>query len=176
MPAGNPFVNRAGARPEIYDYGLRNPWRFSFDRENGDMAIADVGQDAVEEVDFRKQGAEAGINYGWRVFEGTQRFAPGSAPGAVGPVLEHSHRAGWCSIIGGYVVRDPAVPSLKGRYVYGDNCKGDVYSARLAQGGARGDHSLGLHVPSISSFGEDSRGRVYVASLEGPVYRLAARH
>ena len=175
IPPGNPFRTRAGARPEIYAYGLRNPWRFSFDRRTGDLTIADVGQNAVEEVNFRRRGTGRGANFGWRVFEGSRRFAGGSAPGAVRPVVEKSHSRGWCSITGGYVVRDPALPALRGRYVYGDYCQGRLRAVRLTSGRARADRDLGLRVGSLSSFGEDARGRVYATSLAGPVYRLSPR-
>jgi glucose/arabinose dehydrogenase len=176
VPRSNPFVGRSGARPEIYAYGLRNPWRFSFDRRAGDLAIADVGQNASEEIDFVRRGRGKGANFGWRPFEGFRRFAPGEdAPGHVRPVLTHSHGAGWCSITGGYIVRDPGVPALAGRYVYGDFCLGRIRAARLRSGGARDDRALPVAgVSSLSSFGEDARGRVYVTSLEGPVYRLAS--
>jgi hypothetical protein len=175
IPASNPFVGRAGARPEIYSYGLRNPWRFSFDRRTGDLAIGDVGQDAVEEIDFVPKGRGRGANFGWRPFEGNRRFVSGeSAPGHVGPVIVQTHGDGWCSITGGYVVRDPGLHALAGRYVYGDFCLGRIYAARLRAGGATGDGPLALpRVSALSSFGEDARGRVYVTSLDGPVYRLA---
>jgi glucose/arabinose dehydrogenase len=174
VPAGNPFAGRSGARPEIYSYGLRNPWRFSFDQRTGDIVIADVGQNAVEEIDFRRRGTARGVNFGWRPWEGRRRNFNEPAPGAVFPQLTHSHSDGWCSITGGYIVRDRALGDLYGRYVYGDYCKGQLRSVKLSQSRATGDRSLGLKtVASISSFGEDARGRVYVASLRGPVYRLA---
>jgi glucose/arabinose dehydrogenase len=176
IPPGNPFVSRAGARTEIYSYGLRNPWRFSFDRRTGDLAIGDVGQNAVEEIDFARRGRARGVNYGWRPWEGRRRNFDEPAARAVFPVLTKSHDAGWCSITGGHVVRDPELPALAGRYVYGDFCLGQIRSATLRPGGARNDRSLGLtRVENLSSFGEDASGRVYVTSLEGPVYRLAAR-
>ena len=107
VPADNPFRGRGGARGEIYSYGLRNPWRFSFDRRTGDLAIGDVGQNAVEEIDFVRRGKGAGANFGWRPFEGRSRYAPGeNAPGHVPPVITRSHGDGWCSITGGVVVRD----------------------------------------------------------------------
>jgi glucose/arabinose dehydrogenase len=175
VPSSNPFVNRSGARPEIYSYGLRNPWRFSFDRSTGDLTIGDVGQNAVEEIDFARRGEASGANYGWRPFEGRRRNFDEPAPNAVAPVIELSHDDGNCSVTGGYVVRDPAVPALRGRYVYGDFCKGQLRSARLSAGSASGDRSLGLRkVGELSSFGEDALGRVYVVSLSGAVYRLAA--
>jgi glucose/arabinose dehydrogenase len=176
VPGDNPFVGRSGARDEVYAYGLRNPWRFSFDRTTGDMAIADVGQNQIEEVDFAGRGDARGVNYGWRVWEGRRRVYPSeSAPGAVFPVLTYSHEGGGCSVTGGYVVRDPALRALAGEYVYGDYCLGRIRAVRLGPGSARADHSLGLHVSQLSSFGEDSGGRVYATSLDGPVYRLAAR-
>jgi glucose/arabinose dehydrogenase len=177
VPPSNPFVNRPGARPEVFAYGLRNPWRFSFDRVTGDLTIGDVGQDAVEEIDFAPRGRARGRNFGWRPFEGNRRNFDEPAPGAVKPVITQTHRDGWCSITGGYVVRDRAVPALYGRYVYGDYCKGQIRSARLSAGRAAGDARVaGLPtVPSLDSFGEDAGGRVYVVSGNGPVYRLAAR-
>ena len=175
VPSSNPFVGRAGARPEIYSYGLRNPWRFSFDRSTGDLTIGDVGQGAIEEIDFASKGEARGVNYGWRPFEGRRRNFEEPAPGAVEPVLELTHDDGNCSVTGGYVVRDPQLSSLTGRYVYGDFCRGELRSARLSAGSASGDRSLGLKtVDQLSSFGEDALGRVYVVSLAGPVYRLAA--
>jgi glucose/arabinose dehydrogenase len=175
VPASNPFVDRSGARPEIYSYGLRNPWRFSFDRTTGDLSIGDVGQNKIEEIDFARKGDASGANYGWRPFEGNSRHSPGEdAPNAVAPVIELTHDDGNCSVTGGYVVRDPSLPALAGRYVYGDFCKGQLRSARLSTGSASGDRSLGLKtVSQLSSFGEDGLGRVYVVSLDGPVYRLA---
>jgi glucose/arabinose dehydrogenase len=174
VPASNPFVQRGGARPEIYAYGLRNPWRFSFDRRTGDLSIGDVGQDHWEEIDFARRGRARGVNYGWRPFEGDHRLFNEPAPGAVKPVLEYSHDGGNCSVTGGYVVRDRGVPALYGRYVYGDYCKGRLYSVALRAGRATGRRALPLKtVSSLSSFGEDARGRVYVTSSDGPVYRFA---
>jgi glucose/arabinose dehydrogenase len=175
IPPSNPFVSTAGARGEIYAYGLRNPWRFSFDRRTGALSIADVGQDAVEEVDFVAAGQGRGANFGWRPFEGDDRNFDEPAPGAVAPVITHTHAAGFCSITGGYVVRDPSVPSLAGRYVYADLCDGRIRAARLRAGTRTTGTPLALpKLSSVSSFGEDAAGRVYVVSLAGPVYRLAA--
>ncbi len=177
IPSSNPFVGESGARGEIYSYGLRNPWRFSFDRRTGDLVIADVGQNAVEEINFARKDQASGANYGWRPWEGDRRNFDESAPGAVKPVLTKTHDDGWCSITGGYVVRDPALRALAGRYVYGDFCLGQLRSARLGPGGARDDKAIpGVpKVANLSSFGEDARGRVYVLSLNGPVYRFVAR-
>lgn len=177
IPADNPFVDRGGALGEIYSYGLRNPYRFSFDRKTGDLVIGDVGQDAVEEIDFVTKGAGRGANFGWRPYEGTQHLYPSeTAPGKIDPVIQHSHSSGWCSVIGGYIVRDPKLGSLRGKYVYGDFCKGKIYSATLKSGGASGDGDLKLpKVPNLSSFGQDTSGHVYVMSLDGPVYRFTRR-
>jgi glucose/arabinose dehydrogenase len=180
VPSSNPFAGRSGARGEIYSYGLRNPWRFSFDRATGDLVIGDVGQGAIEEVDFATKDRATGANYGWRPFEGSRR-TPGigagePAPNAVAPVLELSHSDGNCSITGGYIVRDKGLPALDGRYVYGDFCKGRLRSAKLSPGSASGDAPVPgvATIDQLSSFGEDALGRVYVTSLSGPVYRLAA--
>jgi glucose/arabinose dehydrogenase len=175
VPSSNPFVGRDGARPEIYSYGLRNPWRFSFDRSTGDLAIADVGQNAIEEIDFARRDEARGANYGWRPFEGARRNFSEPAPDHVPPVLELSHSNGNCSVTGGYIVRDGDLPALAGRYVYGDLCRGELRSVKLAPGSASDDAAIGgvRKVQQLSSFGEDARGRVYAVSLDGPVYRLA---
>ena len=176
VPRDNPFVGRQGARPEIYAYGLRNPYRFSFDRRGGGIAIADNGQEEVEEVDYAPRGSGAGANYGWSVFEASRRFSSGSAPGHVPPVIERAHDTGVCSIIGGYVVRDRSLGRAYGRYVYGDLCTGEIRSARLHTPRASGDRPLGVgRVEGVVSFGEDASGRVYVVSMAGQVYRLAPR-
>jgi glucose/arabinose dehydrogenase len=172
VPKSNPFVGQRGIRPEIWAWGLRNPWRFSFDRRTGALTIGDVGQDTEEEIDFARHGGR-GANYGWSIFEGDRRFRPGSAPGAVFPVLVKLHSDGYCAIIGGYVVRDPAVRSLDGSYVYGDLCNSGIRAVKLSPGHASGDHSTGLSVSQMSSFGQDTAGHVYAVSLSGPVYRIA---
>jgi hypothetical protein len=194
-----PSRNRRGARPDIYDYGLRNPWRFAFSRDGG-MAIADVGEHHEEEIDFAPPGRTGAHNYGWRVFEGfhktgtprahskSERAASrGKAPGAISPAFAYKHpaiceefhaprppRCGGCSITGGVFVRDPMLRGYGGRYVYGDYCTGHVYSLVLGGGPARfGAPALARTVPLISSFGEDAAGHVYVSSQSGAVYRLA---
>jgi glucose/arabinose dehydrogenase len=175
-PSSNPFAGRSGARAEIYSYGLRNPWRFSFDRRTGDLSIGDVGQNAVEEVSFVRRGRGRGANFGWRPFEGRTRIFDEPAPNAIAPVITHGHDEGWCSVTGGHIVRDPSVPALAGRYVYGDFCEGRIRSTRLRAGRRTTGRALDLPtVANLSSFGEDARGRVYVTSLAGPVYRLASR-
>jgi glucose/arabinose dehydrogenase len=177
VPADNPFRGRSGARPEIYAYGLRNPYRFSFDRRRGGLTIGDVGQDAIEEIDYvpgRAGGRppRGGYNFGWDVFEGRSRYESGSAPGHVPPVIQHSQDAGFCSIIGGYVIRDGSLGrGWTGRYVYGDYCDGTIRLARLRRPTAP-THGTRLHVEGLVSFGEDGSGRVYAISLNGPVYRI----
>jgi glucose/arabinose dehydrogenase len=172
IPPSNPFAGVGGRRAEIWAYGLRNPWRFSFDRGSGDLIIADVGQDLEEEIDFAAAGTGRGANYGWSVWEGTRRNKPGRAPGAVFPKVVALHREGYCAIIGGYVVRDRSLPSVFGRYLFGDNCRPQIESVKLSSGGARELRATGLHVSGTSSFGEDARGHIYIASLDGTVYRL----
>jgi hypothetical protein len=189
IPAGNPFVGSAG-RDEIWAFGLRNPWRFSFDRATGDMVIADVGQEKREEVDYAPSPggvvSGGGANYGWNCREGTIAYpepavACASAGGFTEPVFDYPHKdpedgsAHGCSIIGGYVARDPSLGDLYGRYVYSDYCTEEIRSLRLpAMAGetATGDRSEGLDVSEPTSFGEDSCGRLYVVSAQGPVYRL----
>jgi glucose/arabinose dehydrogenase len=161
-----------GARPEICNYGLRNPWRFSFDRGTGALLIGDVGQNTQEEIDYVPAERVCGNNFGWSAFEGTNRFNEDqTAPNAVAPILTYGRDEG-CSVTGGYVVRDRSLPALLGRYVYGDYCAGDLRSFVPATPRARDDRALGLNVPGLSSFGEDNRGHIYAASLDGPVYRL----
>ena len=176
IPRSNPFRGQPGANPAVYSYGLRNPWRFSFDRKTGDLVIADVGQEDWEEIDFVRRGSGRGANFGWSAFEGNHRFhGRTNAPGNIPPVIEHSHDEGFCSITGGYILRHRSYRNLRGTYVYGDLCEGIVRGARLAPGSATGEREFGVSVPNVSSFGEDSRGRVYAASLSGAVYRLAPR-
>jgi len=172
VPRDNPFRGRSGARPEIWAYGLRNPWRFSF-APSGNLVIGDVGQDQVEEIDVIHGG---GKNLGWRVWEGRHRYTSGeTAPGAIPPVIQRFHSKGNCSIIGGVVVHDPILSALRGRYVFGDLCRGVIESARIRGTKARRVRATHLHVNSLSSFGVDGRRRVYAVSLNGPVFRLVPR-
>jgi glucose/arabinose dehydrogenase len=177
IPDSNPFARTRGLRGEIFAYGLRNPWRFSFDRSTGNMTIADVGQDAVEEVSYVSRRRARGGNFGWRPWEGTKRIFPREqAPGHIPPVLQLRHSQGYCSVTGGYVVRSPELPALRGQYVFGDFCQGRVRAARLRASGATNHRALRLpKVDSLSSFGEDARGRIYVTSLNGDVFRLTQR-
>jgi glucose/arabinose dehydrogenase len=174
VPRSNPFRGRSGARPEIWAYGLRNPWRFSFDRKTGALAIGDVGQDQYEEIDFARRSGR-GDNYGWNIWEGRHRFSGGRARHYHRPAVEHSHGDGWCSITGGYIVRDRSLGALYGRYVYGDLCHSQLRSVKMRGSHGRGDRALGPSVGNLVSFGEDARAHVYAVSLNGPVYRLVAR-
>jgi glucose/arabinose dehydrogenase len=181
IPPSNPFANRSGARGEIYAYGLRNPYRFSFDRARGSLTIGDVGQDEVEEIDFvpgRSGNSQprGGYNFGWDVFEGRNRYEDGRAPGSVAPVITETHDDGWCSIIGGYVIRDRSLRGTRyyGRYVYGDLCKPDLTLAFLKRPRAP-TRATGLRVSNLVSFAEDARGRVYAVSMDGPIYRIGRR-
>jgi glucose/arabinose dehydrogenase len=178
IPSSNPFSGRRGARGEVYAYGLRNPYRFSFDRRRGHLTVGDVGQDEVEEIDFvpGRDGGRlptGGYNFGWDVFEGRSSFEGGRAPGHVPPVIHHDQGGGFCSIIGGYVIRDPSLRGTRyfGRYVYGDLCEPSLRLAFLKRPRAPTRPS-GLRVSQLVSFGEDGRGRVYAVSLAGPVYRI----
>ena len=170
VPADNPF--RAGAAPEVWSYGLRNPWRFSFDRATGDLHIGDVGQNQWEEIDLarRANALGRGANYGWPCREGRHAWNACTASGAVEPVIEQSHDAGWLAIIGGYVVRDPGLPTLAGRYLYGDDAQPMLHS--MIPGDAASDRATGLRVSGLTAFGEDSRGHIYTAALGGTVARL----
>jgi glucose/arabinose dehydrogenase len=178
VPADNPFVGKPG-RDEIYSYGLRNPFRFSFDGSR--IAIGDVGQNEFEELDYTTVAAASGANFGWDAFEGFSKYTDENSGtpdpgGTVKPIFAYSHsRGGSCSIIGGYVVRDPRLQSLRGRYLYADLCEGQLRTLVPHLKRASGDRKLGLQVSSPTSFGEDDQHRLYVASLEGPVYRLVPR-
>jgi glucose/arabinose dehydrogenase len=184
IPPSNPFVG-GGGRPEIYSYGLRNPFRFSFDSVTNPaqprLVIGDVGQNRYEEIDYTTVAGARGANFGWDAFEGFHTYEdedsgtpdPG---GTTKPIFAYPHsRDGSCSVIGGYVVADPTLPSLHGRYVYADYCEGQLRALTPHLHHASGDHKLGLSVPSPTSFGEDDAHHLYVASQDGPVYRLVSR-
>ncbi len=193
VPRSNPFVGRTG-RDEIFSYGLRNPYRFSIqtlERQPDRIAIGDVGQSRFEEVDYLPLPDARGANFGWDAWEGFQPYdakLPLSSPcgtrcpfsgtpdpgGTIKPILVYDHDSG-CAVTGGYVVRDPALPSLRGRYLYGDYCQGDLRSFLPRLAGARDDRPLGLNVEALSCFGETRDGRTFACSLAGPVYRVAPR-
>jgi glucose/arabinose dehydrogenase len=174
VPPDNPFVGRGGARPEIWSYGLRNPWRFSFDPATGDMWIGDVGQNAWEEIDHEPAGT-GGRNYGWNRLEGRHAFDGERPAGAVDPVIEYGREDGACTVIGGGVYWGRRIPGLRGAYLYGDYCAGWVRAARVRGGRVAEQRDLGLSVPNLTSFGVDPAGELYAMSLSGPVYRLATR-
>jgi glucose/arabinose dehydrogenase len=173
IPDDNPFVGGSDARPEIWVSGLRNPWRFSFDRATDDLWIADVGQSAAEEIDHLPFDEAGGTNLGWRVFEGTQRYTDGDADEAVPPVYEYPHD-GRCSITGGYLYRGAEIDGLAGTYLYGDFCDGVVRAIVLDGNEVVDERVFDAQVPELVSFGEDASGELYALSLSGPVYRLAA--
>jgi len=170
-PADNPSGN------EVWSRGLRNPFRFSFDRATGDLVIGDVGQGTTEEIDFAPASLSLGRgwNYGWPVCEGSSKLgttAMDCPPGYEKPVLDKFQSDGWRTINAGVVVRDPSVPSLYGRFLYGDTLGGQLWSAILRRPKAIDDKSLGLTLPHVAGFGLDAAGCVYAASLEGGVYRF----
>ena len=170
-------TNVAASTPvwRIAGYGLRNPWRFTFDKQTGDLWIGDVGQGDWEEVDFRSRAQLNRVwNYGWSVYEGRHKFSDHplnqQAP-LVGPVAEYSHSEG-CSITGGYVYRGAAAPSLRGRYFYGDYCSGKLWTAKRS-GGRTIVSSFPGSIDQLTSFGEGARGELYAVSGKGTIYRLA---
>jgi glucose/arabinose dehydrogenase len=171
IPADNPFVGTEGARQEIWAFGLRNPWRFSFDSETGLLWTGDVGQGSWEEIDIIAKGG----NYGWNIMEGLHCYSPASGcdqSGLTLPIAEYDHSQGRCSVTGGYVYRGDQIPSLQGYYIYGDYCSGDIW-ALAYDGNAVIDNMLltesGL---SITSFGEDLAGNLYILDREGGIYTL----
>ncbi len=177
IPPGNPFATAQGARPEVWAYGLRNPWRFSFDRATGDLWIADVGQDKWEEVNLQPAAGQGGENYGWSIMEGTHCFRPATACDMTGltlPIAEYNHDQG-CSITGGYVYRGRAFPALTGAYYYGDYCSGRLWALHRNGSGAWQQTQLAKTAVAISSFGEDEAGELYLTGLsDGIVYQLAS--
>jgi glucose/arabinose dehydrogenase len=176
VPPDNPFVTTAQARPEIWAYGLRNPWRFWIDHLTGAMFIADVGSTAREEVDVVPRG-ESGQNFGWPCFEGTAALdaPPVMCNRPVAPLLDFPRAEGVCAIIGGVVTRDARIPALAGRYLYGDLCTGRITAVEIRDGAVSRSDVLDLVVPGLSSFGVDASGRVYVTSVGGAVLRLDPR-
>jgi glucose/arabinose dehydrogenase len=174
IPPDNPFVGSGDARPEIWAYGLRNPWRFSFDRTTGDLWIGDVGQSAWEEIDLQPDDAQGGGNYGWNVMEGNHAYGDGSPTGAmVPPVYEYPHAEGRCVMTGGYVYRGRSIPALAGAYVFGDFCDGRLEALRTADGQVIDHAFLGPTVHALSSFGEDASGELSAHSLSGGLDELA---
>ena len=175
VPQNNPFVNQADARPEIWSYGWRNPWRFSFDQATGDMYIADVGQNQYEEVDVELAGTSGGQNYGWRLMEGLHCFNPQNCdPASLGvmlPVVEYDHSQG-CSVTGGYVYHGSDFPALTGVYFYGDYCSGIIWGLRREADGSWAQAQLLQARANISSFGQDEAGEVYVVDHHGDIFQI----
>lgn len=176
VPADNPFVGQAGRRPEIWAMGLRNPWRFSWDRTANLLYTADVGQNRLEEINVVPAG-QGGVNYGWDVMEGSDCFEPSTGcprTGLTVPVVEYTHADG-CSVTGGYVYRGQDIPALRGHYLYADYCQSWIRSFRYANGAATDARSWDVEkIGSISSFGEDGRGELYVTAHGGRVFRIVA--
>jgi glucose/arabinose dehydrogenase len=168
-------VNSKKVNVQIAGYGLRNPWRFSFDKPTGDLYIGDVGQNQWEEIDYTPKSSPGLENYGWRVYEGTHGYAPGETPNATGhlvmPVAEYSHGSG-CSVTGGYVYRGTKIASLQGRYMYGDYCSGKIWTLVIQDGKAADVRTESITVKSLSSFGVDTSGELYATSLDGTVYAI----
>ena len=179
IPATNPFVGMAGALDEIWAWGLRNPWRFSFDRSTGDLYIADVGQGAREEVNRQLLASMGGENYGWNIKEGFSCFGCGTCPGPcicgdpslVDPVLDYQHALGRCSITGGYVYRGSLVSSLTGDYLFSDYCTGELWSTTPGVW-TRDDLGLSALGFGVTTFGQDACGELYVADIGGSPRRV----
>ncbi len=176
IPADNPFVGRSGARPEVWAYGLRNPWRWSFDPRTEDLYVADVGQNRVEEVNFVPRADQPGANYGWPRYEGNEEFRDANIDESrlIRPVATYRNGGENCSVTGGGVYRG-RVAELKGYYLYADYCGGVVRGFKVNNGKAEGARVFeNMATTGLSSFGEDSDGEMYVTSLEGDVYRITA--
>jgi glucose/arabinose dehydrogenase len=174
IPPDNPFADGAGGRPEVWLYGVRNPWRFSFDRANGDLWVGDVGQNEWEEIDQlpAAAGGGRGANLGWNEMEATHSFEGGSNPdGGVLPVFEYAHDEG-CSVTGGVVYRGSAIPGLGGAYLFGDYCQSGVRALRVRDGQVTEERSYDVNVDQLVSFAEDADGEVFALSLRGGIYRL----
>lgn len=172
VPSDNPFVSRSGAKPEIWAYGLRNPWRLSFDKSTNDMYIGDVGQDAWEEIDYQASNSRGGLNYGWKRREGTHTYQGSPASNETLPIYEYSHADGNCSITGGYVYRGQAIPALQGAYLFADYCAGRLRAFVPRNGQAINHRFLGPEVGSVTAFGQDLNGELYVLSGDSGVYRI----
>jgi glucose/arabinose dehydrogenase len=174
IPGSNPFAGTAGTRGEIWLVGLRNPFRFSFDRETGDLWIGDVGQGAWEEIDVARAGV-GGLNFGWRTMEGAHCFSPEAGCRTAGlelPVVEYPHDFG-CAVIGGHVYRGTDSPMLRGGYLFSDACSGITWAVAAATGGPAALVQVGDGVGGIAGYGEDEAGELYAADLDGEIYRVS---
>ncbi|MFD9865608.1 PQQ-dependent sugar dehydrogenase [Streptomyces niveus] len=175
IPRNNPFVNDPNALDEIWAYGLRNPWRFSFDSGTGDMLIADVGQSDWEEIDWAPARSRGGENYGWASMEGTHPFRGGTEPANhTRPVFEYDRNGLGCAVTGGYVYRGQAIPALRGQYLYSDYCDGTVRTLKLKYGKVTGQSDLGVTNGEVISFVQDGAGELYVLAIGGSVSRIDA--
>ncbi|WP_333754691.1 PQQ-dependent sugar dehydrogenase [Streptomyces sp. IBSBF 3352] len=175
IPADNPFVNTPGAKAEIWSYGLRNPWRFSFDAGTGDLMIGDVGQNDWEEIDWAPASSKGGENYGWGQMEGTHPFRGGTEPANhVPPVHEYDRSNFGCSVTGGYVYRGKAIPALRGQYVFSDYCDGTIRSLQIRNGKVTAVDDLGVNGGEIISFAQDRNGELYVFTIGGSLSRIDA--
>jgi glucose/arabinose dehydrogenase len=170
IPADNPYAN-GGGRPEIWAYGLRNPWKFSFDAETDDLVIADVGQNAYEEIDFVSAGTTPPLNFGWPRREGNHAFRSDDTSGLVGAFLEYPHD-NRCSVSGGYVYRGTKIPDLVGTYLYSDACDGKVRGTPIGNGVTSSEIDFGLEAGQVSGFGEDHDGELYVLSINQGLFRV----
>jgi glucose/arabinose dehydrogenase len=175
IPPDNPFVGQEGARAEIWSYGWRNPWRFSFDRATGDLYVGDVGQHLFEEISLERAGAAGGGNYGWRLMEGLHCFNPPSNcndGSLILPIIEYGRAGGNCSVTGGYVYRGSRIPGLEGKYLFSDFCSGIVWTAE-ERGGEWAVETLFQSGLLVSTLGEDSGGEIYIADHRGGIYKIS---
>lgn len=172
VPRDNPFIGQENTAPEIWAYGLRNPWRFSFDALTDDLYIADVGQNQYEEVNFQPAASAGGENYGWRVYEGAHRYTDQEIPGTVFPVAEYAHNQG-VSITGGYVYRGEQIPSLQGVYLYADWGSGTIWWLYRAEAGEwQYNPFITNSGRNVSSFGVDEQNELYIVDYSGGIYRF----
>ena len=174
IPADNPYIADAAKLPEIWATGLRNPWRFSFDRTTGDLLIADVGQNQWEEVNFLPAGSPGGSNFGWNIMEGTHCYDRNTCDqtGLVLPVIDYRHEQGRCSITGGYAYRGSQFPTLGGVYFFGDYCSGEIWGMKMGEDGRFSAQVLYRSPSRIASFGEDAAGELYVVDISGGIYQI----
>lgn len=175
VPEDNPFSTNEGFAPEVWAYGLRNPWRFSFDRVTGDLYIADVGQNMWEEINFQPADSVGGENYGWNSYEASQPFATSAVPeGMIYPIAEYQHSGGDCSVTGGYVYRGANIPELEGVYVFSDYCTGRTWGTYRDTNGDWQTNVLMNLQRQVSSLGEDESGELYVVAYKGSLLRFVA--
>jgi glucose/arabinose dehydrogenase len=173
VPPDNPFIHDPNYRPEIWAKGLRNPWRFSFDQQTGDLYIADVGGSLYEEIDFQPSKRNGGENYGWNLYEGMAGTGP--TKGLIFPVTQYDHITGGCAVVGGYVYRGKTLPGLVGTYLYGDFCKGTIWGMKRSQDGVWHTEGLMSTGVPLTTFGQSTDGEIYAADINGSVYKLVVK-